>query len=118
MRKLIAILLIAVIACVEVDTTPKAEEPDFKELLDLLDVDVNSVELGWFSNIFKKIGGFFKGIWNKVKEGINWLKKKGIWDTLVTVAKTAGRIAATTLCSSYFTPAVCTPVVNTVFSLI
>ena len=36
----------------------------------------------------------------------------------MTVAKTAGRIAATTLCSSYLTPAVCTPVVNTVFSLI
>ena len=54
MRKLIAILLIAVIACVEVDTTPKNEESDFNELLDLLDLDVNSVELNWFKNIFKK----------------------------------------------------------------
>ena len=118
MRKLIAILLISVIACVEVDTTPKNEESDFNELLDLLDLDVNSVELNWFKNIFKKVGDFFKGIWGKVKQGINWLKEKGIWSMLMTVAKTAGRIAATSLCSTYLTPAVCTPVVNTVFSLI
>ena len=118
MRKLIAILLIAVIACVEVDTTPKNEESDFNELLDLLDLDVNSVELNWFKNIFKKVGNFFKGLWGKVKQGINWLKEKGIWSMLMTVAKTAGRIAATSLCSTYLTPAVCTPVVNTVFSLI
>ena len=35
MRKLIVILLIAVIACAEVDTTPKEEISDFNELLDL-----------------------------------------------------------------------------------
>ena len=82
----------------------KNEESDFNELLDLLDLDVNSVELNWFTNIFKKVGNFFKGLWGKIKKGIEWLKKKGIWSTLMTIAKTAGRIAA------------CKPLVNTVFS--
>ena len=45
MRKLIIILLIAVIACAEVDNTPKEKVSDFNELLDLLDLDANSVEL-------------------------------------------------------------------------
>ena len=116
MRKLIAILLIAVIACVEVDTTPKNEESDFNELLDLLDLDVNSVELNCFANIFKKIGNVFQGTWDKVKQGIEWLKKKGIWNTLMTIAKNYGRVAATTFCSSFFSPEFCKPLFNTVFS--
>ena len=118
MRKLVAILLIAVIACVEVDTTPKEEVSDFNELLDLLDLDVNSVELGWISNIFKKVGNFFKGIWDKIKGTVQWLKDKGIWDQLVSLAKTGARIGVTSLCSAYLSPAVCGPVVNAVFSLV
>ena len=118
MRKLVAILLIAVIACVEVDTTPKEEVSDFNELLDLLDLDANSVELGWLSDIFKKVGNFFKGIWDKIKGTVQWLKDKGIWDTLVSLAKTGARIGVTSLCSAYLSPAVCGPVVNAVFSLV
>ena len=118
MRKLVAILLIAVIACVEVDTTPKEEVSDFNELLDLLDLDANSVELGWLKKIFKKVGNFFKGIWNGIKGTVKWLKDKGIWDKLVSLAKTGARIAVTSLCSTYLSPAVCTPVVNAVFSLV
>ena len=118
MRKLIAILLIAVIACVEVDNTPKEEVSDFNELLDLLDLDANSVELGWLKKIFKKVGNFFKGIWDKIKGTVQWLKDKGIWDTLVSLAKTGARIGVTSLCSAYLSPAVCGPVVNAVFSLV
>ena len=118
MRKLVAILLIAVIACVEVDTTPKEEVSDFNELLDLLDLDANSVELGWLSDIFKKVGNFFKGIWNGIKGTVQWLKDKGIWDQLVSLAKTGARIGVTSLCSAYLSPAVCGPVVNAVFSLV
>ena len=118
MRKLVAILLIAVIACVEVDTTPKEEVSDFNELLDLLDLDANSVELGWLKKIFKKVGNFFKGIWNGIKGTVKWLKDKGIWDTLVSLAKTGARIGVTSLCSVYLSPAVCGPVVNAVFSLV
>ncbi len=54
MRKLISILLIVAIACAEVDTTPKAEKSEFKELLDILDFDVDSVEL-FFPEIFDGI---------------------------------------------------------------
>ena len=121
MRKLITILLIAFIACVEVETIAKKEESevsDFNELLDLLDLDANSVELGWLSDIFKKVGNFFKGIWNGIKGTVKWLKDKGIWDKLVSLAKTGARIAVTSLCSTYLSPAVCTPVVNAVFSLV
>ena len=118
MRKLIAILLIAVIDCVEVDTTPKNEESYFNELLDLLDLDVNSVELNCFANIFKKIGNVFQGTWDKVKQSIEWLKKKGIWSAFKTIAKNHGRVAATTFCSSFFSPEICEPLVNTVFGLI
>ena len=118
MRKLVAILLIAVIACVEVDTTPKEEVSDFNELLDLLDLDANSVELGWLKKIFKKVGNFFKGIWNGIKGTVQWLKDKGIWDQLVSLAKTGARIGVTSLCSAYLSPAVCGPVVNAVFSLV
>ena len=51
MRKLIVIFLIAAIACAEVDTTPKTEESKFKELFDLLDLDLDSVELFGFGNL-------------------------------------------------------------------
>ena len=118
MRKLIIILLITVIACAEVDNTPKEKVSDFNELLDLLDLDANSVELGWLSDIFKKVGNFFKGIWDKIKGTVQWLKDKGIWDTLVSLAKTGARIGVTSLCSAYLSPAVCGPVVNAVFSLV
>ena len=118
MRKLIIILLITVIACAEVDNTPKEEVSDFNELLDLLDLDANSVELGWLKKIFKKVGNFFKGIWNGIKGTVQWLKDKGIWDQLVSLAKTGARIGVTSLCSAYLSPAVCGPVVNAVFSLV
>ena len=121
MRKLITILLIAFIACVEVETIAKKEESevsDFNELLDLLDLDANSVELSWLTDIGKKIGRFFGNMWNSIKSKIQWLKDNGIWDKLVSLAKTGARIAVTSLCSTYLSPAVCTPVVNAVFSLV
>ncbi len=117
MRKLIAILLIAAIACTELDTTPKVEEPEFKELLDLLDVDLDSIELSWLGNIFKGIGNFFKGVWNGIKSGIQWLKDKGIWNTVVSLAKTGGKLLATGFCSRYLPSNVCKPAVDGIFKL-
>ena len=117
MRKLIAILLIAFIACVEVDTTPKEEVSEFKELLDLLDLDLDSVELSWLGNIFSGIGKFFGNIWNGIKTGINWLKEKGIWNTIVSLAKTGGKLVATGFCSRYLPSGVCKTAVNGIFSL-
>ncbi len=115
MRKLIAILLIVAIACAEVDTTPKVGESEFKELLDLLDFDVDSVELSWLNRFFDGIGDFFGDIWDAVKSGIWWLKDEGIWDSVVSIAKTAGRYAATHYCSEYISPEVCKPAVEGIF---
>ena len=81
MRKLIAILLITAIACAEVDTTPKAEKSEFKELLDILDFDVDSVEL-FFTEIFDGIGNFLGSIWDTIKGGIQWMKNSGLWDSV------------------------------------
>ncbi len=112
MRKLIVIFLIAAIACAEVDTTPKTEESKFKEFIDLLDLDLDSVELFGFGNFFDGIGDFFGDFWDTVKSGIKWLKEEGIWDTIVSVAKTAGKYAANHYCSEYLTPEVCKPVID------
>ena len=108
MRKLIVILLIAVIACAEVDTTPKEEVSDFNELLDLLDLDANSVEL--FLDFLKKF-------WNKVKDCVEFLKKIGVWDQLVSLAKTGARYGATKLCGNYFSESICKPVIDVVFKI-
>ena len=111
MRKLIVIFLIAAIACAEVDTTPKTEESKFKELLDILDFDVDSVEL-FFPEIFDGIGNLFEDIWDEIQSGIKWLKEEGIWDSIVSVAKTAGKYVATHYCSEYLSPEVCKPVID------
>ena len=81
MRKLIAILLIVAIACAEVDTTPKVEKSEFKELLDILDFDVDSVEL-FLREIIDGIGNLIGGLWDKIKEGIQWMKNSGLWDSV------------------------------------
>ncbi len=112
MRKLISILLIVAIACAEVDTTPKTEESKFKEFIDLLDLDLDSVELFGFGNFFDGFGGIFEDIWDEIQSGIEWLKEEGIWDTIVSVAKTAGKYAATHYCSEYLSPEVCKPVID------
>ena len=120
MRKLIAIILITFIACVEVDTTPKEEVSDFKELLDLPDLDADSVELifEWFKNIFNKVKDFFKDAVGKVRETIDYLDKIGVMDQLISLAKTGTKSAVIALCSGYFSPAVCIPIVDAIFRMI
>ena len=120
MRKLIIILLIAVIACVEVDNTPKEEVSDFNELLDLLDLDANSVELflDFLKKFWNKVKGVFGKIWKVVKGPVEWLKDKGIWDQLISLAKTGTKSAVTSLCSKHFSESICKPVVEGVYKLI
>ena len=116
MRKLIAILLIAFIACVEVDTTPKEEVSDFKELLDLLDLDADSVELifEWFKNIFNKVKDFFKDAVEKVRESVDYLDKIGVMDKLISLAKTGAKYGVNTLCSTYVSQEICTSIIDAV----
>ena len=106
MRKLIAILLIVAIACAEVDTTPKAEKSEFKELLDILDFDVDSVEL-FFTEIFDGIGNFLGSIWDTIKGGIQWMKNSGLWDSVKSILLTTGKYAATHFCTKYISSDVC-----------
>jgi len=95
MRKLLAILLIATIACNGLVETFESLNEDM--IFDYFDLDKEAVELG----IFSKIGNFFKKLWNKVKGVVNWLKEKGVWDQIVSVAKTVGKYAAKALCKKF-----------------
>ena len=124
MRKLVAILLIAVIACAEVDTTPKEEVSDFNELLDLLDLDANSVELfkfkffDWFKKFINDVKGFFGNLWNNVQKPIEMLKASGVWDQLYSLAKTGTKFAVVKLCSEYFAKDTCSTIVDGIFKMI
>ena len=117
MRKLIAIILITFIACVEVDTTPKEEVSEFKELLDLLDLDADSVELflDWIKNIGKKIVNIFNKVKGKVKEVVDYLDKIGVLDQLISLAKSGAKYGVNTLCASYAPSEVCTPIIDAIF---
>ena len=124
MRKLIIILLITVIACAEVDNTPKEKVSDFNELLDLLDLDANSVELfkfklfDWFKKFIKDVKGFFGNLWDKVQKPIEMLKASGVWDQLYSLAKTGSKFAVIKLCSEYFAKDTCTGIVDGIFKMI
>ena len=113
MRKFLAILLIASIVCVEVSNTPEKVAED--NLLDLFEFDIESAEFkGWIKKVVNKVKDVGKKVVDKVKSGIDYLKKKGYWSLIVNALKTAGKIAATSLCSAYLSPAVCGPVINTI----
>ncbi len=55
---------------------------------------------------------------DSISQGVDLLKKKGIWDEIVKTIKTGGKLAATTLCSTYLTSVVCTPLVEIVFNIV
>ena len=124
MRKLIIILLITVIACAEVDNTPKEKVSDFNELLDLLDLDANSVELfkfkffDWFKKFINGVKGFFGNLWNNVQKPIEMLKASGVWDQLYSLAKTGTKFAVVKLCSKYFAKDTCSTIVDGIFKMI
>ena len=98
MRKLLAILLIATIACNGLAET-------FEDnIFDYLDLDKEAIELGFFD--------FLGKLWNKVKGVVDWLKQKGWWDTIVKVAKTVGKYAAKKLCEKYAKSSKCGDIVD------
>ncbi len=146
MKKFLLILIIAVIACVEVEE--KVQKDDklkviFHDFLDSIDFeDPNIVEL-LFDNLVKKIKDWvkeglikgkelidkvknviekgkdiFKDMKDQILKGVDLLKEKGIWDKLVGYVKTGGKLAATTLCSTYLTPDVCAPLIEVVLNLV
>ena len=96
MRKLLALLLIAAIACTEVVDTEVV--PDFE-----------NVELkNWFDGL--KTG--WNVLTNRVRNVVNWLKQKGYWDTIVKAAKTLGKMGAKALCAKYTSGDICAKIVD------
>ncbi len=123
MRKLIVIFLIAAIACAEVDTTPKTEESKFKELFDLLDLDLDSVELNRIVDLFvdrdirKEIREMMQNEFKKnIHKYIDKLKNTGFWNQFVSIAKTGGKLPATNFCSKYITGEVCKLLIYEIFN--
>ena len=91
MKKFLAFLLIAIVACEAVE-----------------DVDLEG--------LWKKIKKAVKSAWDKlsgaVKKAVNWLKDKGIYDLVKDKLIQLGKVAATTFCSAYLSPAVCAPAIE------
>ena len=114
MRKLLIILLLAAIACSEVKETNE----EINNLLNFMGVEIDDVEFSWIQTIYEKVSDYFKKIWGKIKGGIQWLKDNGYWDTLVSLAKTVGKVVAVNYCSAYLTPPVCGLIVDAIFSFI
>ena len=96
MRKFLAVLLIAAIACTEVVDTEVAPEFNDVELKNWLD----GLKKGW------------NALTSGVKKAVNWLKEKGYWDTIVKAAKTAGKLAAKALCAKYTSGDTCGQIVD------
>lgn len=130
MNKLLVFFLIAIVACEQLDTSVE-EAFNSIEVEKYLDHYIDNYEFsddvelqGFFKNIFKGIGNFFKGTVGKafkflgkqVQNGINYLRQRGVWGLLVDAAKKVGQFAATSFCSTYLSPAVCKPAVGFVFN--
>ena len=131
MNKLLIFFLLAIVTCEQLDTSVEDafSSIDIDEYIDhyIDELEFGDVELQLkLKNIFKGIKNFFKGTVGKafsklgkaVQKGINFLKEKGIWDKLVSVAKQIGEIAATSFCSAYLSPAICGPAVGFVFNAV
>ncbi len=97
MKKFLAVFLIAIVACEAIE-----------------DFDIE----GWLDDI----GDFFSDLWDKlsdaVKNAVNFLKDKGIYDLIKDKLLQAGKTAAITFCSAYLTPVVCGPAVEGLCTLL
>ena len=95
MKKFLAILLIAIVAC---STASVIEEKE----IDL-----------------EKLPAWIKKGWSKVldsfKKVFQLLKQSGIWDRILSILKSAGRSAAQSLCLKLFDLELCDELINGVF---
>ena len=101
MKKILAILLIAIVACETIQ-----------------EIDLES----WWTDIRDKVEDAVKDAWDKlsdaVKKGIDYLKEKGIYDLLKDKVIQAGKAAAIAFCTPYLGPAICASAVEGVSKLI
>ena len=95
MKKILAILLIAIVACETIQ-----------------EIDLES----WWTDIRDKVEDAVKDAWDKlsdaVKKGIDYLKEKGIYDLLKDKVIQAGKAAAIAFCTPYLGPAICASAVD------
>ena len=110
MKKILFVLLIAIITCVDISEEITPANPFNEEDLAKLQawLEGHQVEI---EEVMIKIKKF-------VKKAIDWLKKKGIWDTLVQTALNGGKKLAVEACKKYFPTIICEPVIGELFKLL
>ena len=88
MKKFLALLLIAIVACSTVSVIEEEEEFDFEKLPDW-------VKKGWSTllSTFKKV--------------VQYLKDNGLWEPLVNLLKDSGKVAAKELCLKVYDQEFC-----------
>ena len=95
MKKILAILLIAIVACETIQ-----------------EIDLES----WWTDIRDKVEDAVKDAWDKlteaVKKAVNWLKEKGIYDLVKDKVIQLGKAAAIAFCTPYLGPAICASAVD------
>ena len=138
MKQLLAILLIAAIACttteeektnpienIKEDITEKAKEiaEKAKEMGDESSEKAQEIAeevSAKAQEIAQDFMKFFEKLSEEVKMAIVWLKENGYWDDLVNLAETIGKAAAVQACQTYITqPEVsCDKIVQFVFDAV
>ena len=84
MKKFLAFLLIAIVACEVVD-----------------DIDLEGF-----------LGGLWDKLTGAAKKAYEWLKSHGVLDQIKNALKAAGKAAAIAICSAYLDPAICSAVIG------
>ena len=95
MRKFLVIFLIAIVACAEIN------------IFDQTEVELES-KVGDF---LKRIAGKAIEVAKKVKK---WLKDNGLWDPLVKMLKSLGKMAAQSFCEKHADPGNCRDLINNI----
>ncbi len=112
MKKLIAILLFAAIACTFVDDLKEAGVFDERD-----DVVLRGLP-DFFQRLWDKIKQFWNDIPGLIQKVINFLKNNGYWDDLINIIQKYGTKYGTEFCSKYLDADLCTEAVKWIFDLL
>ena len=120
MKQLLAIILIAVIACTTTEEEKKNPIETIKEGAAEKAKEIAEKAKKIAEEIAQDFMKFFEKLSEEVKMAIVWLKENGYWDDLVNLAETIGKAAAVQACQTYITqPEVsCDKIVQFVFDAV
>ena len=111
MKRLLAFLLIATIACQVVEETDELDFSQLAQLDQLDDVVLESIfsKIGRgigkvFRGVGKGVGKFFKGVSKVVRNAVKYLKDHGLWETVINAVKEVGKYAAGAVCTKFGGP--------------